>query len=192
LGYRQTDAEDHPPGGENLGGDARPDAVAGLDEHARGDEPFDDASRGFRGDLQRVAQSVDCDEWCASVHDLFEYRSDDLGSPGRIATIGFHRISLGKRCWERRLRNGGPDLISILNDSVKKVWQAQGEQIYGFVHHLSAPSWHSLPQDLSVLRAMAIEVTVYFLLRLIVAHTWWRQALATVYTLHVSPHLPGT
>jgi hypothetical protein len=33
------------------------------------------------------------------MNDFFQNSSDDLGPPGRVAAIGFHKASLGSRGW---------------------------------------------------------------------------------------------
>ena len=77
-----------------LRGDAGPDTLAGLNEYSGTDQTFDDSGCRLRGKLEGGAQAIDRDEWRAAMDDFFEDGPDDLGTPGRVATVYFHKASL--------------------------------------------------------------------------------------------------
>ena len=70
-----------------LRGDPRPDAFAGFDQDAGAHQTFDDASGGFRGNLQGIAQPRDGDQGDAAVDNFFENCPDDFSSASGITTV---------------------------------------------------------------------------------------------------------
>jgi hypothetical protein len=75
-------------------GDAGPDTLARLNEYSGTDQTFDNPGCRLRRNLEGVAQAIDRDEWRAAMDDFFEDGPDDLGTPGRVATVQFHKASL--------------------------------------------------------------------------------------------------
>jgi len=82
-----------------LRGDAGPDTLAGLDEHAGADQPVDDPGRSFGRDLKGIAKAVYRDKRGAAVDDFFQNGSNDFGTTRRVATVCFHKASLRSRGW---------------------------------------------------------------------------------------------
>ncbi len=72
---------------DGSGGDARPDALTGLDQNTGADQAFDDARSRLGGDLKGVLQTLDRDEGRAAVDDFFENCPDDLCPASGIATV---------------------------------------------------------------------------------------------------------